>query len=125
MSDPGLSCEILRQIEDALRRIERRFSAIASPDDFLATDDGLDRLDAICMMLIAIGESLKNLDRLTDGTLLAEYPLVDWKGAKGMRDVISHHYFDLNAEAVFGICKKHIPGMAMVIQTMINDLESK
>lgn len=85
MSDPGLSCEILQQIEDALHRIERRFSVIDSPDDFLATDDGIDRLDAICMMLIAIGESLKNLDRLTGGTLLSEYPSVDWKGAKGMR----------------------------------------
>jgi uncharacterized protein with HEPN domain len=125
MSDRSLSCEILRQIEDALHRIERRFSAIASSDDFLATDDGIDRLDAICMMLIAIGESLKNLDKLNAGTLLAKYPSVDWKGAKGMRDVISHHYFDLNAEAVFGICKNHIPGMAMVIQTMINDLENK
>lgn len=125
MSEPRLSCEILHQIEDALHRIERRFSVIDSPDDFLATDDGIDRLDAICMMLIAIGESLKNLDRLTGGTLLTEYPSVDWKGAKGMRDVISHHYFDLNAEAVFGICKNHIHGMSTVIQTIIKDIESK
>lgn len=124
MSDHGLSCEILHQIGVALHRIERRFSVIASPDDFLATDDGIDRLDAICMMLIAIGESLKNLDRLTGGTLLAEYPSVDWKGAKGMRDVISHHYFDLNAEAVFGICKNHIPAMTIVVQAMLNDLKS-
>ena len=77
------------------------------------------------MMLIAIGESLKNLDKITGGSLLVLYPSVDWKGAKGMRDVISHHYFDLNAEAVFGICKKHIPGMATVIQTIIKDLENK
>jgi len=125
MSDPGLPVEILRQIQDALLRIERRFAAIVAPDDFLATDDGSDRLDAICMMLIAIGESLKNLDKHTDGTLMSQYPEVDWKGAKGMRDVISHHYFDLNAEAVFGICKNHIPGMATVIQRMINDLESR
>ena len=125
MSDPGLPGEILRQIQDALHRIERRFSSITSPDDFLATDGGTDRLDAICMMLIAIGESLKNLDRITDGALLVQYPSVDWKGAKGLRDVISHHYFDLNAEAVFGICKNHIPGMATVIQTIINDLENR
>jgi len=125
MSDPGLSVEILRQIQDALLRIERRFAAIAVPDDFLATDEGSDRLDAICMMLIAIGESLKNLDKITGGSLLAQYPSVDWKGAKGMRDVISHHYFDLNAEAVFGICKNHIPGMAATVQRMINDLENR
>jgi uncharacterized protein with HEPN domain len=72
-------------------------------NDYLANDDGLDRLDAICMMLIAIGESLKNLDKLTNGVLLARYTGVDWKGAKGARDIISHHYFDLDAEAVYGI----------------------
>jgi uncharacterized protein with HEPN domain len=82
MSDPGLPGEILRQIQDALLRIERRFSVISSPDDFLATDDGIDRLDAICMMLIAIGESLKNLDKITNSSLLAQYPSVDWKGAR-------------------------------------------
>jgi uncharacterized protein with HEPN domain len=47
------------------------------------------------MMLIAIGENLKNLDKITGGTILPQYPEMDWKGAKGMRDIISHHYFDL------------------------------
>ena len=120
MSDPRLPVEILRQILEALSRIERRFSVITAPDDFLATDEGIDRLDAICMMLIAIGESLKNLDRITEGSLLAQYPSVDWKGAKGMRDIISHHYFDLNAEAVFGICRNHLPTMTAVIKNMID-----
>jgi uncharacterized protein with HEPN domain len=40
------------------------------------------------MMLIAIGESLKNLDKVTGGTLFSRYPEVDWKGAKGIRDII-------------------------------------
>ncbi len=26
---------------------------------------------------------------------------VDWKKAKGMRDILTHHYVDINAEAVF------------------------
>ncbi|MES9856898.1 MAG: HepT-like ribonuclease domain-containing protein [Sedimenticola sp.] len=50
------------------------------------------------MMLIAIGESLKSLDKITHGTLLKRYPEIDWKGAKGIRDILSHHYFDLDAE---------------------------
>jgi hypothetical protein len=33
--------------------VERRFAPIRSPDDFLASEDGIDRLDGICMMLIA------------------------------------------------------------------------
>lgn len=122
MYDTELVLEILRQIQEAGRRIERRFSPVRHPDDFLITDEGLDRLDAICMMLIAIGESLKNLDKLTDGELLSRYPGVDWKGAKGARDIISHHYFDLNAEAVFGICQKDIPNLAATVEKMIEDL---
>ncbi len=39
------------------------------------------------MMLIAIGESLKKLDKITDGELLKKYPDIDWAGAKGMRDI--------------------------------------
>lgn len=43
---------VLSQILEASERIRRRFSVIQSPDDFLKSDDGIDRLDAICMMLI-------------------------------------------------------------------------
>lgn len=111
MFDTELVNEILSQILTAAHRVERRCKGIFEPDDFLVSDAGIDRLDAICMMLIAIGESLKNLDRVTDGKLLVKFPEVDWKGAKGMRDIISHHYFDLNAEVVFSICKDRIPGL--------------
>jgi len=37
-----------------------------SSDDFLVSEPGLEKLDAICMQLIAIGESLKNLDKITN-----------------------------------------------------------
>jgi uncharacterized protein with HEPN domain len=67
-------------------------------------------------MLIAIGENLKNLDKITGGTILPQYPEMDWKGAKGMCDIISHHYFDLDAEVVFDIYKDRIPGL---IETVI------
>jgi uncharacterized protein with HEPN domain len=125
MYDVDLVCEILRQILVAGKRIERRFSVIRHSDDFLADDDGLDRLDAICMMLIAIGESLKNLDKLTNGELLATYPGVDWKGAKGARDIISHHYFDLNAEAVFGICVNDVPILIAAVEHIFSDINQK
>jgi uncharacterized protein with HEPN domain len=122
MSDVALIREILSQILEAARRIERRFAAIQSPDDFLADDDGLDKLDAIFMMLIAIGESLKHLDKITDGTLFSKYPEVDWKGAKGARDIISHHYFDLNAEAVFGICRDDMPNLVLTVEKILETL---
>lgn len=122
MLDKELVNEILQQITTAAKRIVRRSESILTPDDFLASDEGIDKLDAICMMLIAIGESLKNLDKITDGKLLGQYQEIDWKGAKGMRDIISHHYFDLNAEIVFPICKNHIPKLLKTITEMKTSL---
>lgn len=118
MFDKELVREILSQVLTAANRIERRCAGVGKPEDFLASDEGLDKLDAICMMLIAIGENLKNLDKITGGTLLTQYSEVDWKGAKGMRDIISHHYFDLNAEVVFTICRERIPSLIKAITKM-------
>ncbi len=39
-----------------------------------------------------------------------------------MRDILSHHYFDINADVVFTICKEHIPKLSGVIKQMINDV---
>ncbi len=83
---------------------------------------GMEKFDSICMLLSAIGEALKNLDKVTHNTLLPQYPQVDWKKAKGMRDIISHHYFDLNAEAIYNVCKNNIPELAQTINKMIREL---
>jgi uncharacterized protein with HEPN domain len=124
MSDPYLIYEKLLQIEAALERINRRFSGIESPDDFLDSDRGLDMLDGIGMMLIAIGENLKKIDRDTAGALLQRYNSIDWKGAKGVRDILSHHYFDLDATEIFNICQKEIPALTSVIKLMISEYKN-
>ncbi|MDA3923272.1 MAG: DUF86 domain-containing protein [Kiritimatiellae bacterium] len=122
MSDVKLVRDILSQIECAANRVERRFESIESVNTFLDSEEGLEKLDAICMQLIAIGESLKNLDKITNGELLPKYPQVDWKGAKGMRDVITHHYFNLDAEAVYDVCVEDIPVLIKTVNCMINDI---
>ena len=80
MYEKSLVIEIIEQILGSIEKIERRFININSSDDFLDSDDGLDMLDSICMQLIAIGESIKNIDKISNGKLLTNYPDVDWKG---------------------------------------------
>lgn len=124
MSDIKLVQDILSQIECAANRVERRFGSIESVNTFLDSEEGLEKLDAICMQLIAIGESLKNLDKITNGELLTKYPQVDWKGAKGMRDVITHHYFNLDAEAVYDVCVEDIPVLIKTVNRIFNEISA-
>ncbi len=101
MYDKELLVEKLSQVSNALDRVARRFKGIHSADDFLASEQGLDMLDSICMMLIAVGENFKSIDRMTESNLLEQYPEVNWRGVKGVRDVISHQYFNIDAEEIY------------------------
>lgn len=46
MFDKNLAREILSQMLQAISQINRRFSGITSANDFLASDEGIDRHDA-------------------------------------------------------------------------------
>jgi uncharacterized protein with HEPN domain len=122
MFDEKLVIEILHQLLNATNTIRLRFEPIKNSDDFLSTDMGLEKLDAICMQLIAIGESLKNIDKITNRQLLSNYPEIDWKGAMAMRDIITHHYFDIDSEIVFDVCHNKLLPLAETIETILKDL---
>jgi uncharacterized protein with HEPN domain len=46
----------------SIDQIGKRFRMIKNSDDFLNNDEGLQKLDSICMQLINIGEALKLID---------------------------------------------------------------
>ena len=122
MSDPELAQDILANIMTAIARIERRFEGIDGPDAFVMDDFGIDRLDGITMMLIAMGEQLKRLDPALDFDLAERYPEVDWKGAKRIRDFLSHHYFTIDAEIIFDICQNKLADLKRAILSIQNSL---
>ena len=122
MYDRHLVLEILTQIYQAAVTINKRFEPIKSANDFMDSAGGAEKLDAICMQLIAIGESLKNIDKITSKSLFDKYPQIEWDKIKGMRDIISHHYFDVDAEVIFDVCKNHIDNLSKAINQIIKDI---
>ena len=89
------------------------------------TPTGMTILDSICMQFIAIGESLKGLDKITSGTLLVTHPEIDWKHVKGLRDIIAHHYFVIDAEQIWWIIEKEIPSLKEAIISMKKEIASQ
>ena len=59
---------------------------------------------------------------MTKKQLLCNYPEVDWRGAMVIRDIIAHHYFDIDESIVFGVVKNKLPGMLETIEHMIEEL---
>lgn len=118
MSDGSLIHNLIDGTEEAIRRIERRFHGVETPEDFVSGDDGLDRLDAIAMMLIAIGENIKKIDKITEGKLLGKFPEIHWTGVKGTRDILAHDYFGIDHEEIFNICSLEIAPLKGALQRM-------
>ena len=122
MFDIEIALDSLQKIKAMLDLVIERSSVVETPNDFLCSSGGLMRLDAICMNLIALGETVKGLDKQTDGQLLKNYPDIYWKGVMGMRDKISHHYFEIDTDVVFRTIEEDVPQMKPVIEQMIKDL---
>ncbi|GCA80811.1 MULTISPECIES: HepT-like ribonuclease domain-containing protein [Microcystis] len=122
MCDRSLLFELLLELEEAIRRIERRFTRIQKADDFIADDDGLDRLDGISMMLIAISENIRRLDRLMAESLANRYPEIPWSEIKGIRNILAHDYFDIDPEEIYRICSEDLAILKRVLGKIRHDL---
>jgi uncharacterized protein with HEPN domain len=52
---------------------------------------------------------------------VTRYPDVEWKRIAGMRDVLSHHYFDIDAEIVYEVCSTHLAPLRRNIERMLDE----
>ena len=114
----------LKKIEQAVERVIRNAENIKTYQYYYQSPAGMERLESTCMLLIAIGECIKGIDKITEKNFLPLYPEVDWKGAMGIRDIIAHHYFELDAEIVFQVVKNEFPSLLVTIRKMLTDISS-
>jgi len=116
--DKKSSEELIDYILLSIDLIEERFSCIETGDDFLDTRTGLEKLDAISMRLQSIGEAIKNILKREPEVLLREKSSNYWSDIVKFREVISHHYIDIDAEIVFEICKDELPELKSAIKNI-------
>ncbi len=109
------SLELLVYILKSIELIEDRFKNINSQDDFLKDNMGIEKLDAISMRLQTIGEAIKNILKRDADILLKQADKSYWSEIVRFRDVISHHYIDIDAEVIFDICKGDLKELKMFI----------
>ena len=98
--DSGRILDLIDMMIDSIHVIQVRTSHIKDGNDFLLTPDDMFVLDGVCMKLIFIGESVKTIDKLSEGELFPLYPVIPWKEIMKLRDVIAHHYFKIDIDIV-------------------------
>lgn len=73
-------------------------------------------LAASCMLIEAIGEGVKQIDKFTDSKLLRERPEIPWKDVIGIRNHIAHGYFDIDGDIVFDVVKNNLDSLQEAIE---------
>ncbi len=62
---------------------------------------------------------------MTNNKLLPMYPSIEWKEVKGVRDVIAHHYFDIDANEIFSIINNDFDSLKDAIHFFKDVLTNK
>ena len=122
MYDKALIIESLDQLEQVIENLIESTFNIFDLCDLPKSADGMLRLNGICMCFIVIGEEVKRIDRYTQKQFLPNYPSISWKSIMGMRDRISHGYFEIDIDVIFDTLRNDIPPLLEIIKQMKNDL---
>jgi uncharacterized protein with HEPN domain len=120
--DKTSTLELLQFILQSIKLIKRRFKDINTSDDFLFSDEGLDKLDAISMRIQAVGEALKNIHKRDKEFLLLEGTSEYWSNIIRSRDFISHHYVELDSEIIYMICDEKIEELETKVNKLIRHI---
>ncbi len=95
--------ERLILIIDTVNIIENRMATIKKPEDFIADEQSIILLDAICMRLQTIGENLNKVLK-TDPDFIKNNIQMDPLPIINFRNIVSHAYELIDYEIIYTIC---------------------
>lgn len=101
----------LEDILEAIGKI-RSYTAGMSADSFAADNK---TLDAVLRNLEVIGEAVK---RIPDA-ICAQHEEVEWKKIAGLRDILIHQYFGIDAEIIWDVVQNKLPELERQIRDAV------
>ena len=108
--------EILVQIKDAILLLQEWNKDVEDMHDLEKSPLGMQRLAGNYMLIQAIGEGVKKIDKYTEGKLWEYRQEIPWRRVMGMRDRISHGYFELDTGYIEDIIKNDLAPLLEAIE---------
>ena len=94
---------------------------IADANDYPISSSGMQIMAASCMLIEAIGEGIKSIDKRSPDFLETKSPNIPWRNFVGIRNRIAHGYHYLDPEIIFETVKKDIPNLRTAINKLLGE----
>ena len=91
-------------------------------DVLLKSPTGMQDLAGNCMLIMAVAEGFKKIDKYTEGKLLPNRPEIPWKQVFGLRNRIAHGYFDMDVEIINEVIKEDLQPLLEATEFFIEHL---
>lgn len=88
--------ETLSNIEKSVLALMEWNESLESADEWLSSPLGMQKLAGNCMLIEAIGEAVKKIDKRAGSAFLNQRPEISWRDVMSMRNHIAHGYFELD-----------------------------
>jgi uncharacterized protein with HEPN domain len=108
-------------LKDMLVGIEKIDQYTSQTPDYQTLEEDMMKFDAVIRNLEIIGEAAKNIPQY----IKLQHPEIPWEDMYRTRNIVTHHYFGIDASIIWQIVKVHLPENKKQISELINKLEMK
>jgi len=128
----SLSFENLEVIHEDLLNIRKSIllllewnEGVQGTDEWTRSSAGMQKLAANCMLIEAIGEAIRKIDKRTGRVFLDQRPEIPWQDVMSMRNHIAHGYFDLDDGYVLSVIQNDLRPLLEAIDFLIQDTKNR
>lgn len=121
------SFEILEIIQETLLNIRQSIlmlqewnEGVKSTDEWTNSSSGMQKLAANCMLIEAIGEAVKKIEKRVGREFLNQRPEIPWQDVMSMRNHIAHGYFELDDAYVLSVIQNDLAPLLEAIDSLLS-----
>ena len=117
-------CDLLQQIKTGILSLQEWNKGIDDMNTMLMSPQGMQALAGNCMIIMAVAEGFKKIDKYTDEKFLSLRPEIPWKQVFGLRNRIAHGYFDIDVEVITQVINEDLQPLLEATEFFIEKLRN-
>ena len=116
--------ETLRNIQKSILMLQEWNEGVQSTDEWTNSPSGMQKLAANCMLIEAIGEAVRKIEKRAGREFLNQRPEIPWQDIMSMRNHIAHGYFELDDAYVLSVIQNDLAPLLKAVESLIQKIDT-